>query len=80
MSIFNEYQAPLRRPGMSSQPNQYAKQADFLARLFHSRDVAHLVHLNTTSFAQHKALNGYYDSILDLANYSILLSMIIEDK
>jgi hypothetical protein len=68
MSIFNEYQAPLRRPGTSSQPNQYTKEAEFLARLFHSRNVAHLVHLNTTSVAQHKTLNKYYDAILDLTD------------
>lgn len=68
MSIFNEYQAPLRKPGMSSQPNQYSKEAEFLARLFNSRDIAHLTHLNTTSFAQHKALGKYYDAILDLTD------------
>jgi hypothetical protein len=28
----------------------------------------HLTHLDTTSFAEHKALNAYYDSILDLTD------------
>ena len=69
MSIFdNTPQRPMRGMMTSSQPNQYVKESEFLARLFNSRDVAHLTHLNTTSFAQHKALNKYYDGILDLAD------------
>jgi hypothetical protein len=40
----------------------------FIGTLFHSRDVMHIAHLQTTSFAEHKALNGYYDSILDLTD------------
>lgn len=28
----------------------------------------HLTHLDTTSFAEHKALNAYYDAILDLTD------------
>ena len=40
----------------------------FIGLLFHSRDTMHLAHLNTTSFAEHKALNGYYNSILDLTD------------
>ena len=39
-----------------------------IGTLFHSRDVMHIGHLQTTSFAEHKALNGYYDGILDLAD------------
>ena len=34
--------------------------------LFHSRDTAHIIHLGTKSMAIHKALNDYYDDILDL--------------
>jgi hypothetical protein len=40
----------------------------FLGMLFQSRDIMHLAHLNTSSFAEHKALNGYYDCILDLTD------------
>ena len=40
----------------------------FIGMLFHSRDVMHIAHLQTTSFAEHKALNGYYDGILDLTD------------
>lgn len=40
----------------------------FIGTLFHSRNVMHIAHLQTTSFAEHKALNGYYDGILDLTD------------
>jgi len=45
-----------------------ADAAQFLALLFASRDYAHKAHLNTTSYAQHKALRKFYDSILELAD------------
>lgn len=47
-------------------PNINTKHSEFLGKLLHSRNVAHLVHLNTNSYAKHKALNKYYESILDL--------------
>jgi len=40
----------------------------FLGLLFASRDYAHKAHLNTDSFAQHMALNEFYDGIIDLAD------------
>ena len=40
----------------------------FIGQLFHSRDTMHIAHLQTTSFAEHKALNAYYDNILDLTD------------
>lgn len=42
--------------------------ADFMGNLFLARDVAHSVHLNTRSFAKHKALNEFYDEIVELAD------------
>jgi len=39
---------------------------ELIGILFQSRDIAHLTHLRTSSFAEHKALNKYYDKILDL--------------
>jgi hypothetical protein len=36
--------------------------------MFLARDVAHSVHLNTRSFAKHKALGGFYDNVIDLAD------------
>lgn len=40
----------------------------FLGQFFQSRDIIHLTHLQTTSYAEHKALNSYYDSILGLTD------------
>ena len=40
--------------------------AKFLSTLFNSRDQAHIFHLQTSSYAAHKALNKYYDEIVDL--------------
>lgn len=40
----------------------------FIGTLFHSRDAMHIAHLQTTSFAEHKALNHYYDEILELTD------------
>lgn len=37
-------------------------------KLFEARDFAHKAHLETKSYAQHKALNSFYDDILDLAD------------
>ena len=34
----------------------------------HSRTQAHIFHLQTPSFAEHKALNDYYDGIVDLVD------------
>jgi 23S rRNA maturation-related 3'-5' exoribonuclease YhaM len=39
-----------------------------IAILFLSRELAHRDHLKTTSYAQHIALNEFYDSIVDLAD------------
>lgn len=41
---------------------------DFVGLLFLARDVAHSVHLNTRSYAKHKALQGFYEGIVDLAD------------
>jgi hypothetical protein len=37
----------------------------FIAKLFQSRDITHLAHLSTKSYAEHMALNSYYDGLLD---------------
>ena len=36
--------------------------------LFLSRTMAHMSHLQTKSYAEHKALNKFYDMIVDLAD------------
>jgi hypothetical protein len=38
----------------------------FVSTLFASRTQAHIFHLQTDSFAAHKALNEYYDEIVGL--------------
>lgn len=40
--------------------------ADYASTLLASRTQAHILHLNTESFAQHKALEDYYSGIVDL--------------
>lgn len=48
-----------------------ATSADFskmVSHLLHSRNQAHVYHLQTKSFAEHMALNGYYDGIVDLVD------------
>jgi len=42
--------------------------AKFLSTLFNSRDQAHIFHLQTSSYAAHKALNDYYDAVVDLVD------------
>jgi hypothetical protein len=38
----------------------------FISILLSSREQAHIFHLQTPSYAQHKALQGYYEGIVDL--------------
>ena len=44
------------------------KAADFMGLLFLARDVAHSVHLNTHSYAVHKATQKFYEGLPDLAD------------
>lgn len=41
---------------------------EFLLVCFHARTNAHVLHLQTRSYAAHKALNEFYDEIVDLAD------------
>ena len=40
--------------------------SEMISLLLHSRTQAHTLHLQTKSYAEHIALNGYYDGIGDL--------------
>jgi hypothetical protein len=40
--------------------------AKFISTLLASRDQAHVFHLQTRSYAVHKALNEYYDAVVNL--------------
>lgn len=42
--------------------------ASLISVLFASRTQAHIFHFQTTSFSVHKALNDYYDGIIDLTD------------
>lgn len=44
------------------------KMADFIGQFFLARDVTHSVHLNTRSYAKHKALQEFYEGIVELAD------------
>ena len=48
--------------------------AEFVGIMFLARDVTHSVHLNTRSYAKHKALNKFYDEIVDLDRKSTRLN------
>jgi hypothetical protein len=37
-------------------------------KLFEVRNQIHLIHLNTTSYSEHKAINAFYETWLDLAD------------
>lgn len=40
----------------------------FIGTLMQSRNQAHIYHLQTSSFAQHKALQEYYEGIIELVD------------
>ena len=42
--------------------------AEIVGVMFMSRTYAHMAHLKTGSFAKHKALNDFYDEIVDMAD------------
>ena len=44
------------------------KACDFVGMLFLARDVTHSVHLNTRSYSKHKALQRFYENIIELAD------------
>lgn len=41
---------------------------ELIMRCFHARTAAHVLHLSTRSYATHKALNKFYDKIIDLTD------------
>lgn len=42
--------------------------AEFVLRCFHARTATHILHLKTRSYAEHKALNDFYDAIVPLTD------------
>lgn len=45
-----------------------ATAGEMIGRLFFARNVAHKEHLLTTLYSRHKALNDYYDGVIDLTD------------
>jgi hypothetical protein len=41
---------------------------EIIGLLFHARNITHIEHLRTKSYAQHKALGSFYDNVIDLAD------------
>lgn len=41
---------------------------ELIMTLFHARTAAHVLHLQSTSYAEHVALGEFYDAIVDLAD------------
>lgn len=42
--------------------------AEFVAQLLHSGTIAHFCHLSTNSYAAHKALQKYYEEVIELTD------------
>lgn len=42
--------------------------AELVMRCFHIRTNAHVLHLSTRSYSQHKALDGFYNAIIEQAD------------
>jgi RNA binding exosome subunit len=42
------------------------KAEEFVGMVLQDRDLAHIAHWKTKSYAEHKALNEFYDEILEL--------------
>ena len=56
------------KSGKTMKDNGGAKIASIIARLFADRTYTHMVHLKTSSFAAHKALNDFYDDVIGLVD------------
>ena len=49
---------------------------EFIILCFHARTNAHVLHLQTRSYAAHKALNEFYDEIVELADRLVLVEVV----
>lgn len=45
-----------------------SEAGELVMRCFHARTNAHVLHLKTTSYAAHKALNEFYDALIPLVD------------
>ena len=53
---------------MGTKGSEKASLEEIIGIMFMSRTYAHMAHLKTGSFAAHKALDGFYNDIIDLAD------------
>jgi hypothetical protein len=51
---------------LTEQKNGNNDYAEMISLLLHSRTQTHTLHLQTESYPEHKALNEYYDGIVDI--------------
>jgi hypothetical protein len=51
---------------LTEQKNGNNDYAEMISLLLHSRTQTHTLHLQTESYPEHKALNKYYDGIVDI--------------
>lgn len=56
----------LRKNILNEQKEESNKFNVMISKLLHSRNQVHVFHLQTKSFAEHKALNDYYDDVVDI--------------
>jgi hypothetical protein len=73
--VFSIHEAEVVSPGVTI--------GEFFLKLLHASTNGHLLHLQTTSYAQHKALQGYYEKLPDavdtiIEQYQGAYSTIIE--
>ena len=55
-------------PLLEQKENKSVDFVEMVSLILHSRTQVHTLHLQTKSFAEHSALNGYYDGIGDLVD------------
>lgn len=65
-----EDSSPISLEMITDEPTggEEGKVSTYFGMLFQSRDVAHLAHLGTDSFAKHEALKLYYEGVLPLVD------------
>jgi len=54
------------------------KYSQVVSILFNARTNAHIAHLQTRSFAKHKALNEFYDEVVELYTSTIYKLTILD--
>ena len=59
-------EAELRGLVFEQKEGSKSDYVEMISLLLHSRNQAHVLHLQTKSYPEHMALNGYYDGIGDL--------------